>query len=97
MNNILVCGDELMLITSEGIIIRMTVDGISILKRITSGVKLVQLGENTQVASCARIKAEMIEESEEEGLAEGEEEGFAEDEPEGIAEGGPEEEPVQDE
>ena len=90
-------GDELMLITSEGIIIRMTVDGISILKRITSGVKLVQLGENTQVASCARIKAEMIEESEEEGLAEGEEEGFAEDEPEGIAEGGPEEEPVQDE
>ena len=32
-------GDELMLITSEGIIIRMTVDGISILKRITSGVK----------------------------------------------------------
>ena len=90
-------GDELMLITSEGIIIRMTVDGISILKRITSGVKLVQLGENTQVASCARIKAEMIEESEEEGLAEGEEEGFAEDEPEGIAEGEPEEEPVQDE
>ena len=66
-------GDELMLITSEGIIIRMTVNNISILKRITSGVKLVQLGENTQVASCARITADMVEESEE-NFAEGEEE-----------------------
>lgn len=75
-------GDELMLITSEGIIIRMTVDGISILKRITSGVKLVQLGENTLVASCARITADMIEENEEESLEEGEEDAPADSEEE---------------
>ena len=72
-------GDELMLITTEGVIIRMTVDNISILKRITSGVKLVQLGENTLVASCARIKAEMIEENEEEGEPDSEEETISED------------------
>ena len=35
--------DELMIITTGGIIIRMPVEGISILKRITSGVKLIQL------------------------------------------------------
>ena len=64
--------DELMIITTEGVIIRMTVNNISILKRITSGVKLVQLGENTQVASFARIKADMIEENEEEGESEAE-------------------------
>ena len=61
-----------MIITTEGVIIRMTVNNISILKRITSGVKLVQLGENTQVASFARIKADMIEENEEEGESEAE-------------------------
>jgi DNA gyrase subunit A len=66
-------GDELMIITSEGIIIRITVNDISILKRITSGVKLVQLGENTQVASLARITEDMIEENEEEGESEAEE------------------------
>ena len=71
-------GDELMIITSEGIIIRITVNNISILKRITSGVKLVQLGENTQVASLARITEDMIEENEEEGESEAEEQETAE-------------------
>lgn len=51
--------DELMIITTEGIIIRMPVDSISVLKRITSGVKLIQLDENTAVASIAKVKEEM--------------------------------------
>ena len=44
-------GQELMMITSEGIVIRTSVDEISILGRITSGVKLIQLDEGVTVAS----------------------------------------------
>ena len=58
--------DELMIITTEGIIIRMPVKDISILKRITSGVKLINLDEGTYAASIARITESMIEENEEE-------------------------------
>ena len=57
--------DELMIITTEGIIIRMAVDSISVLKRITSGVKLIQLDENTSVASIAKVKEEMTKQPEE--------------------------------
>ena len=48
--------DEIMMITTEGIIIRMKVDGISILGRITSGVKLINLDENVTVASVAKVR-----------------------------------------
>lgn len=37
--------NEIMMITTEGIIIRITCAGISILGRITSGVKLINLDE----------------------------------------------------
>ena len=66
-------GDELMIITSQGVIIRMAVADISILKRVTSGVKLVQLDESTLVASFARITEDMIEENEENADSEEEE------------------------
>ena len=66
-------GDELMIITSQGVIIRMAVADISILKRVTSGVKLVQLDESTLVASFARITEDMIEVNEENADSEEEE------------------------
>ena len=47
---------EIMVITTEGIIIRMPCDGISILGRITSGVKLINLDEGVTVAGVARVK-----------------------------------------
>ena len=69
--------DELMIITTGGIIIRMPVEGISILKRITSGVKLIQLDEGSVVASIAKIREDMKddeetsdEQSEEDGMTE---------------------------
>ena len=50
-------GSDIMLITNEGIIIRTGVDGISILGRVTSGVKLMNLDEekDIRIASIARV------------------------------------------
>ena len=53
---------EIMLITTEGIVIRMEVSGISTLGRITSGVKLINLDEGVKVARVAKVREEDIEE-----------------------------------
>ena len=59
-------GYELMLITTEGTVIRMKTDTIPVLGRDTSGVKLMQVDqENVKVSSI-----ELIEESKEEEFAE---------------------------
>ena len=50
--------DEIMIITIGGIIIRMHVNDISVLGRITSGVKLIDLDENITVASIAKVREE---------------------------------------
>ena len=58
--------DEIMIINTEGIVIRMFCEGISILGRITSGVKLINLKDGVTVASIAKVrKEEEIEEAEE--------------------------------
>ena len=54
-----------MIINTEGIVIRMFCEGISILGRITSGVKLINLKDGVTVASIAKVRKEEIEESEE--------------------------------
>ena len=56
--------DEIMIINTEGIIIRMECKGISVLGRITSGVKLINLREKEIVASIAKVKESQEEESE---------------------------------
>ena len=48
--------NEIMLITTEGIIIRISCADISILGRITSGVKLMDVDENLAVASFAKVR-----------------------------------------
>ena len=48
--------NEVMLITTEGIIIRIPCSDISILGRITSGVKLINLTEGVTVASVAKVR-----------------------------------------
>jgi len=48
--------DEIMIINTEGIIIRMECSGISVLGRITSGVKLINLRDNEIVASIAKVR-----------------------------------------
>ncbi len=49
---------EIMLITTEGIIIRMEVKDISILGRITSGVKLINMDDDITVASMSKVREE---------------------------------------
>ena len=46
----------IMIINTEGIIIRMACNTISVLGRITSGVKLINLHDNTKVASIAKVR-----------------------------------------
>ena len=59
--------DEMMLINTEGIIIRIKVNDIALLGRITSGVKLINVGEGVTVASIAKVRKEdmIMDESEE--------------------------------
>ena len=52
--------DEIMIINTEGIIIRMECSGISVLGRITSGVKLINLRDNEIVASIAKVRESKI-------------------------------------
>ncbi|GED34944.1 DNA gyrase subunit A [Brevibacillus centrosporus] len=46
--------EDLMIITTSGIIIRTEMKGISVMGRYTQGVKLIRLGENEQVGSVAK-------------------------------------------
>ena len=48
--------DEIMIINTEGIVIRMKCSGISVLGRVTSGVKLIDLKEGDIVASIAKVR-----------------------------------------
>ena len=58
--------DEIMIINTEGIIIRMKCEGISVLGRITSGVKLINLKDKDIVASIAKVRKGDEDDSEEE-------------------------------
>lgn len=55
---------EVMLITTEGILIRLNVADISLLGRITSGIKLINIDveNNIKVASIAKVRENPIEE-----------------------------------
>ena len=48
--------NEVMIINTEGIVIRMECSTISVLGRITSGVKLINLNDNATVASIAKVR-----------------------------------------
>ena len=47
---------EIMIINTEGIVIRMACSDISVYGRVTSGVKLINLPENEKVASVAKVR-----------------------------------------
>lgn len=55
--------NEIMIINTEGIVIRMECASISIFGRITSGVKLINLQNNDKVASIAKVRKGDEEES----------------------------------
>lgn len=56
---------EIMMITTEGIIIQLRMEDISTLGRITSGVKMINLDHNVKVAKIAKVR-EKISNGEEE-------------------------------
>ena len=58
--------NEIMMITTEGIIIRLQCSDISILGRITSGVKLINLSDGVTVASFAKVREKEEEKNHEE-------------------------------
>jgi DNA gyrase subunit A len=55
-------GDDLMVITSDGIIIRMSTDEISTFGRVTQGVKVMRTADDVQVVSIAKADKETDEE-----------------------------------
>jgi len=58
--------DDLMIITKQGVIIRMHVDTIRTMGRAAQGVKLINLKNNSEIAAIARVpKSEEAEEDEE--------------------------------
>ncbi|MDD6272926.1 MAG: DNA gyrase subunit A [bacterium] len=56
---------DVMIITKNGIIIRMDVNSISQMGRVTKGVKLINLKDNNKVASISIVDKEIVEENEE--------------------------------
>ena len=65
--------NQLLMITTEGIIIQLRMQDISTLGRITSGVKMMNLDEGIKVAQIAKVRTP-IEDEEEPGSEEGTEE-----------------------
>ncbi len=55
--------NEIMMITTGGIIIQLRVQEISILGRITSGVKMINLDDGIKVASIAKVREKIIEQN----------------------------------
>ncbi len=51
-------GEELIMVTSEGVVIRIKVSDISTVGRVAQGVKLVNLGDGVKVVSMDRIDEE---------------------------------------
>lgn len=51
-------GDEIMIISREGIIIRLKVDDISSMSRTTQGVHLMKMGDEDSVVAIARVVSE---------------------------------------
>jgi DNA gyrase subunit A len=57
--------NEIMIITTGGILIRLAINGISNLGRITSGVKLIDMDSDITVASIAKVRDNNAQNSEE--------------------------------
>ena len=57
-------GEDILIITDDGTIIRMPVDSISTLGRNTQGVRLMRVGEGSKVVCVARAEAEEADEPE---------------------------------
>ena len=57
--------EDVMMITSDGVIIRTGVDEISVFGRVTQGVKVMKLADDVKIVSIAKATREEEEEAEE--------------------------------
>lgn len=48
--------EDIMIVTESGVIIRMNIDGISHMGRLTQGVKLIRMQQGEEVATVARVE-----------------------------------------
>ena len=72
-------GEDILVISDDGTIIRMAVDHISVLGRSTQGVRIMRLAEGSRVISIERTEREQGEDEEEEAEAEEAPEGSGEE------------------
>ena len=63
--------NEIMMITTEGIIIKLRVQDISTMGRIASGVKMMNLDEDVVVARIAKVRDKVEGEEEAETIEDG--------------------------
>ncbi|MBQ7432054.1 MAG: DNA gyrase subunit A [Lachnospiraceae bacterium] len=83
---------EMMLISTEGILIRIKIADISVIGRTTSGVILMNLKDGVQVASVAKVReSEIIAENGEDEYSEEAAEDFQNDSGQTVSEADPEE------
>ncbi len=57
--------NDIMIITDSGVIMRMPLEQISVLKRATQGVRLINLKDNQKVSTVALVEKEIEEHKEE--------------------------------
>lgn len=62
--------DDIIIMTSEGVIIRLNTEDISTLKRVTKGVRLMRLADGVKIVSAAAVAHEEDDAQEQEGNAE---------------------------
>ncbi len=74
--------DELLMITSEGVIIRIKVAQISSIGRNAQGVKLINVSDDVKVVCIEKVDEEFVDDSIEESTVEIDEEDIVEDETE---------------
>ena len=72
-------GEDILVISDDGTIIRMAVDHISVLGRSTQGVRIMRLAEGSRVISIERTEREQGEDEAEEAEAEEAPEGSGEE------------------
>ena len=78
--------DELLMITSEGVIIRIKVAQISSIGRNAQGVKLINVSDDVKVVCIEKVDEEFIDDSIEESVVEVDEENTLESDTEGNTE-----------
>ena len=65
-------GDQIIVITDKGQLIRTNVEGISVYSRNTQGVRIMNIDDDETIVSVARVKEEDIDEEADEVVVDGE-------------------------